>query len=83
MAFTQSTFYSTPLGRRDLAAQESGHAPSLAMEGRLLRTALQLMDGSRTVEQIAAELEEGFPSRFDQWNSAIGWVRQLSREYSD
>ena len=83
VAFTQSTFYSTPLGRRDLAAQESGHAPSLAMEGRLLRTALQLMDGSRTVEQIAAELEEGFPSRFDQWNSAIGWVRQLSREYSD
>lgn len=81
--FRQSTFFSTPLGKRDIAAQESNHAPRLASEGRLLETALQLMDGSRTLEVIAAELERNFPSRFNEWDSAIAWVRHLSREYGD
>jgi len=83
VVYTQSTFYSAPLGTRDVAVQEAGHTPGLASEGRLLRATLQLMDGSRTVEEIAAELEGAFPSRFNQWDSAIGWVRQMSREYSD
>jgi len=81
--YAQSTFYSTPLGTRDVAAQELDHAPRLATEGRLLGTALQLMDGSRTLEVIAAELEREFPSRFNEWDSAIAWVRHLSREYGD
>jgi protein arginine N-methyltransferase 1 len=81
--YTQSTFYSTPLGRKAVAAQESNHAPRLATEGRLLKAALQLMDGSRTLDVIAAELERAFPSRFNEWDSAIAWVRQLSLEYSD
>ncbi len=81
--YTQSTFYSTPLGKRDIAAQESNHAPRLATEGRLLRKTLELMDGSRTLDVIAAELERAFPSRFNEWESAIAWVRQLSREYGD
>jgi len=80
--FTQSTFYSTALGRRDLAIQASGHTPSLGIGGRLLKTALELMDGSRTLEVIAEELERAFPSRFTEWDSALSWVRQLSREYS-
>ncbi len=81
--YTQSTFYSTPLGTRDVAAQESRHAPRLASEGRLLKAALELMDGSRNLEVIADELERVFPGRFNEWDSAIAWVRQLSREYSD
>jgi protein arginine N-methyltransferase 1 len=81
--YTQSTFYSTPLGTRDVAAQESRHTPRLASEGRLLRAALELMDGSRNLEVIADELERVFPGRFNEWDSAIAWVRQLSREYSD
>jgi protein arginine N-methyltransferase 1 len=80
--FTQSTFYGTLLGRRDVSAQESGHAPELAAEGQLLRRALELMDGSRTLDAIADELERGFPTRFGEWDSALAWVRQLSREYS-
>jgi hypothetical protein len=81
--YTQSTFYSTALGTRDVAAQESGHAPRLASEGLLLRAALELMDGSRNLEVIADELERVFPGRFNEWDSAIAWVRQLSREYGD
>ncbi len=81
--YTQSTFYSTPLGTRDVATQESRHAPRLASEGLLLRAALDLMDGSRTLQVIADELERAFPGRFNEWDSAIAWVRQLSREYSD
>jgi len=81
--YTQSTFYSTPLGTRDVAAQESQYAPRLASEGLLLKAALELMDGSRTLEVIADELERACPGRFNEWDSAIAWVRQLSREYSD
>lgn len=83
LEFLQSTFFSTPLGRRDLAVQQSGHSPRLDAEGRLLSTALDLMDGSRTVESIADELEQAFPTRFNEWDSAIAWVRQLSRDYSE
>ncbi len=79
----QSTFFGTPLGRRDVAVQESGHAPRLDAEGRLLRSTLALMDGSRSIEEIAAEIERSFPSRFSEWDSAIAWVRQLSREYGE
>lgn len=80
--YTQSTFYSTPLGRRDATTQESGHAPRLASEGQLVKDALELMDGSRTLEVIADQLERAFPARFSEWDGAIAWVRQLSREYS-
>lgn len=81
--FTQSTFFGTSLGPRDVRAQESGHEPRLGLEGRVLRAALALMDGSRTLEAIARELETSFPGRFSEWDSALGWVRQLSREYGD
>ena len=81
--YLQSTFYSTPMGKRDIAVQESGYAPRLSAEGRLLRSALDLMDGSRPLETIAAELDQAFPTRFNEWESAIAWARQLSREYSD
>lgn len=79
----QSTFFSTPVGKRDIALQESAFTPRLSAEGRLLKKALDLMDGSRPLETIAAELEQAFPARFNEWESAIAWIRQLSREHSD
>jgi protein arginine N-methyltransferase 1 len=80
--FLQSTFYGAPLGKRDIAVQESSYVPCLDPEGQLLRNALELMDGSRPLEAIAEELERAYPSRFSEWDSAIAWVRQLSRDYS-
>jgi protein arginine N-methyltransferase 1 len=82
VAWVQSTFYGQPLNDRDVAVQESGYAPRLGGEGGLVRATLELMDGSRTLEVIAAELEKTFPDRFGAWDSAIAWVRQLSREYT-
>lgn len=83
VVYEQSTFFSASLGPRDVAVQESGHVPNVSLEGRVLRAALELMDGTRTVEEIASELERSFPSRFDRWDTSVGWVRQLSRDYSD
>jgi protein arginine N-methyltransferase 1 len=79
--FSQSNFQGTPMGPR-LHARASTHVPSLNQDGRIDLAVVGLMDGQRTLEEIARGVAERFPDVFPTWRDAIDRVRDLSARYS-
>lgn len=82
-AFRQATLQGLPLPARRLRHREAGHVPALGRAGLLQRTALDLMDGSRTLDEIAGRLRERFPGDFASRSEALGFAADLSEEYGD
>lgn len=58
-----NTFKGMPLSMQRLMQARLDRRPHLSTRGQLRMAALQLMDGSRTVEQLARELRARFPDR--------------------
>jgi protein arginine N-methyltransferase 1 len=76
--FHQSTFAGMPLSARTLHAMAETFTPELDEEGTRVLKALQLMDGRRTVAEIATALEsEGFPH-----GEALGLATTLVQKYA-
>ncbi len=80
--FRQSTFYGAPLSPARLRQQAHDHIPVLNKEGRIDQFVLARMDGETSLDQIAQELLERFPSRFSRWQDALTRVGELSQKYS-
>ncbi len=77
--FRQSTFAGMPLSGRALEAVDESRAPALGPRGRLARRALELMDGERTLSEIASELEQEAGSHED----AVALVSSLAWKYEE
>ncbi|CAN5664534.1 hypothetical protein BH18ACI4_BH18ACI4_06720 [soil metagenome] len=81
--FEQSTFFGAPLSTTQLRKEASAFVPRLNEEGQLRALALSLMNGHRSLQQIADQLVERFPNRFSQSHDALKEVSELSRTFSE
>lgn len=81
--FSQSTFYCSPISPEELRKADSGYRPSLGAGGLIDLEILKLMDGERTLQDIALELTGRFPDDFDSVRDALNRVSLLSRKYSE
>jgi protein arginine N-methyltransferase 1 len=79
--FRQSTFLGAVLSPATLRKGAASHVPALGQDGRVDLLALSLMDGQRTLADIARQLAERFPQRFSQENEALTHVAELSKRY--
>jgi type I protein arginine methyltransferase len=82
-ATDQSSFESRFLSSSRLKRGSVSHMPKLRPEGEAMRAALDLMDGARSIEEIAAELATRFPAQFEDSNEAVGVVAELSQRLSE
>jgi protein arginine N-methyltransferase 1 len=80
--FRQSTFFSSPIAAETLSLRAAGHRPALNEDGAIERFLLERMDGSQTLEAIAAALCERFPHRFRDRRAALRLAGDLSVRYS-
>lgn len=82
LELNQSTFLGCPLSRDQVASRSEDFISSLSEEGLIDRTVLDLMDGQKTLGQIAERLREKFPSRFFTAHEALAKVSEMSDRYS-
>jgi len=82
VSFRQSTVAAAPLDMREVRKAADNHIPTLSGDGAIDGFVLGLMDGSRSVGDIAKELYERHPERFPRWQDALKRVGTLSRTYS-
>lgn len=76
----QTTFFGLPTNPQALLRAASTHAPKLSPRGVRTRAILDAMDGTRTVDEIAALLGARYGSRADQ---TLDDVRDATRRYGD
>ena len=62
--------------------QSATHVPSLNEDGCIDHVALRLMDERTPLGEIARRLVAQFPGRFENWESALTRVGDLSVRYS-
>lgn len=79
--FKQSTFYSEPLSPLQLSKISSTSIPKLDEEGQIDRAILMLMDGEKSLGEIARELFKKFPNRFTKLQDALTRAGELSKKY--
>ena len=79
--FAQSTFLGIGLSRESLRRKSDAYTPALNDEGQVARFVLDAMAGGSTLGEIAARVAERFPARFPRWESALGYVGELSCRY--
>jgi protein arginine N-methyltransferase 1 len=80
--FKQSTFFGAPVNPARLRKLRADFRPSLGADGEVNRFVLSLMDGTRTIEEIAHLTKDRFPKHFGQWEDALRAVGELSAAYS-
>jgi protein arginine N-methyltransferase 1 len=80
--FKQSTFYGQPLVPANLRKQASKFVPNLEENGKVDLFILNLMDGSRTLEEIALKVKDRFSDKYKDWPEALNRARELSGKYS-
>lgn len=78
---SQSTFAGQFLSMAEMRRGADGYIPQLTDEGKVRRYILGCMDGSRSVEDIAARVENEFPGLFPHPRYAYDLVRKLSKAY--
>jgi protein arginine N-methyltransferase 1 len=79
-AFQQSTFCEH--GGGQLRKRAADYVPETGEQARIDQFVLNLMDGGRSVGEIAHRLLERFPDRFSRREEALARVGELSHRYS-
>ena len=74
---SQSTFYGTPLSPDRLRTRGAGFVPDETDSVRVERTCLDLVDGNRSLGEIADALVSRFPDRFASQHRALTFVADL------
>jgi protein arginine N-methyltransferase 1 len=80
--FRQSTFFGVPLSPARLRRQADRHVPALNEEGQIDQFILNLMDGGRSLGEIARRVAGQFSQRFAGEQDALTRVGELSQRYS-
>jgi type I protein arginine methyltransferase len=80
--FEQSSFYSTPLMAEKLRKMADQWQPTLTPQAQADRLILELMDGEKTIAEIARAVREQFPQRFPSLDEALERAKHLSAKYS-
>jgi protein arginine N-methyltransferase 1 len=80
--FEQSTFFGTPLVPAALRKRASNFVAARSADAEIAAAVLALMDGSLTVADIAARIQQQFPGRFASQREALAHVGDLCVKYS-
>ena len=80
--FVQSTFYGSLFPPSVLQKRKQDFVPVLDETGQAERWLLQAMDGSRSLENIAAEAARLFPQVFRRTEDAVNLAADLAEKYS-
>jgi protein arginine N-methyltransferase 1 len=80
--FRQSSFMGKPLSPESLRRVADSFRPALGEDGEIDRLVLGLMNGERSLGEIARELAERFPERFPSARAALTRAGELSEKYS-
>jgi protein arginine N-methyltransferase 1 len=81
-SYRQSTLDSLPLSTSLLHRSSESHRPVLDRRGEVTRAALELMDGERTLGEIADVIAERFPAVCRSRPEALRAVTRLSQAYT-
>ena len=81
--FRQSSFNARPVKPSDLRKSAADFAPRLGAQGQIDRVILEAMSSSRTLNDIADEIQRRFPERFPDHQGAYERVAKLSVKYAD
>jgi protein arginine N-methyltransferase 1 len=81
-SFKQSTLYGAALSPNKLHKQAATYKPSLSQKGHVEHFILQSMTGDKSLEEIAAQVAEQFPSVYSDWKDALSDVTTMSLEFS-
>ncbi len=79
--FEQSTFYGALLSPSNLRRQAASYVPELSDDGRMVSFVLARIDGRRSLEEIARELQAAFPARFEDWRDALRQVAAVAEDH--
>jgi protein arginine N-methyltransferase 1 len=79
--FAQSNFQGTPMPLERIRTRAATYVPSLAHTGRIDLAILNLMDGRRSVGEIARLISERFADVFPSPQDALVRVADLSQRY--
>jgi len=80
--FVQSTFYGSLFPPSVLQKRKQDFVPVLNETGQAERWLLQAMDGSRSLENIAAEAARLFPQVFRRTEDAVNLAADLAEKFS-
>jgi protein arginine N-methyltransferase 1 len=80
-SFRQSTLAAMPLSLSRLRRRAAQHQPRPSEDARVAALALGLMDGQRSLAEIAEHVAERFPRRFATVTDALRQVADLSERY--
>jgi protein arginine N-methyltransferase 1 len=81
-SFKQSTFHGLLWSPAQLSKKAAHYVPTLSEDGEMDRWILRMMDGSKSLGEIADALTQRFPQRFVNWNDALARGGKLSQRYS-
>lgn len=81
--FDQSSFYGAPLIPERLRKKSDGWTPTVNQEGRIDRAILDMMDGTRSLHEIAQLIQEIYSQEFQTQADALERVKDLSERYSE
>ena len=79
VSFKQSTLFGAPLSPAQLRKRANNYVPQPNDAGAIARFVLSQMDGTNSLEQIAAKLVQQFP---ECENNALDLVAEISEKYS-
>lgn len=82
LRFEQSQLAGAVFSLAKLHRSASDYVPQLSEDGRVNRRTLELMDGERSLEEIARQLATEFPQRFARWQQALAYAAKRSQEHS-
>lgn len=80
--FSQSTFLGMPLSKGTLSRAAVDATPELSCDGNIDRDALALMDGKRSLADIAQLIFERYPQAFESRRAALDRVVALALHYA-
>lgn len=80
--FRQSTFFGSPLSLDSLRKRSDKFTPLLSKKGQVDLLVLDLMAQQVPLGDIARQVAERFPARFESWKEALAHVSDLSERYA-
>jgi hypothetical protein len=72
--FSQSDFQIT---RDEVMINSDNYVPTLSLKGEIPRTVLQACNGQRTIPEIAQELQNTYPERYQDMSRAIRKTKSI------
>lgn len=81
--FSQSTFFASYMPPLGLEKRADSYLPQLSERGRIDAFILSQMRASLSIAEIAKQLQDSFPGRFEEYRDALAYVGNLSEQYSE